>query len=78
MSGWQNNTTIVSTLKLSLTGTRFYTSPAAYYNQTAYGYYWASTPNADVGAYLWVSPTQVHPETYEARAIGFSVRCLKN
>ncbi len=76
-TSWHNDTTIVSTLKLSLAGYRNIGS-SAYYSQGVYGFYWASSPNSTYGYYLIVSSTQVYPVGNNYRAYGFSVRCLKN
>ncbi|MDD5197922.1 MAG: FISUMP domain-containing protein [Candidatus Gracilibacteria bacterium] len=76
-SAWQNDTSIATTLKLPLSGSRYY-SPAGYFNQGVYGYYWSSSPSGIYGYYVTISGTQVYPLDINYRAYGFSVRCLKN
>lgn len=76
-TNWQNDTTLVSTLKLPLAGTR-YLSSAAYLNQGTNGYYWTSSPSGTSGYGIALSATQVYPGGNSFRANGLSVRCLKN
>ena len=66
-----------STLKLPLAGARI-ASSAAFTLQGEYGFYWASSPNWTLGYNVSLSSTKVTPATYNSRANGFSVRCLKN
>jgi hypothetical protein len=76
-SVWQDDTAVVSTLKLSLAGLRTY-SASVYFNQGVYGHYWASSPGSIYGYALTVSSTRVTPMNNANRANGYSVRCLKN
>lgn len=62
---------------LPLAGNRL-NSSAAYSNQGAFGYYWASSPTGTYGYSVCLSATQVFPALNSSRAFGFSVRCLKN
>lgn len=74
---WQNDTTLASTLKLPLAGSR-HPSSAAYDTQGTYGTYWASSPTGPNGYNVLLSATQVSPACNVGRAYGLSVRCLKN
>jgi uncharacterized protein (TIGR02145 family) len=40
------------------------------------GYYWSSTTNNNNANYLFFSETSVEPNSYSARAMGFSIRCV--
>ena len=53
-------------------------SSAAYNAQGTYGYYWASSPTGSYGYLVYLSATQVYPAGSNNRALGLSVRCLKN
>ena len=65
-----------STLKLPLAGDRGYSG--SWSGQGSYGYFWSSSPSGTSAAYLFFSSTNVSPASTYYRAIGFSVRCLKN
>jgi hypothetical protein len=62
---------------LPLAGYRNYSS-AAYSNQGAFGYYWASSPTGAYGFGVILSATQVVPAVNDIRAYGFSVRTFKS
>ena len=53
-------------------------SSAAYNNQGTNGNYWASSPTGSYGYNVLLSATRVFPANYNLRAVGLSVRCLKN
>ena len=76
-SAWQNDTSVVTALKLPLSGYR-HLSTAGYYNQGTHGYYWSSSPSTTNGYFVLILSTQVYPLNTNLRANGFSVRCLKN
>ncbi|EKE28139.1 MAG: hypothetical protein ACD_3C00089G0001, partial [uncultured bacterium (gcode 4)] len=77
VSAWKNDTTLASTLKLPLAGYRNY-SNAGYSPQGFNGYYWSASPNGTFAYILNISSTQVYLLGSEYRALGFTVRCLKN
>lgn len=73
-----DDTSVVSTLKLPLSGYRDYSS-AAYFNQGIFGHYRTSTPLVSGGTHnVNFSTTQAYPAMASIRGYGFSVRCLKN
>jgi hypothetical protein len=76
-ASWQNDTTLATTLKLPLAGYRFY-STAGYLGQGSAAYYWASSPSGPNGYYVVFSATILSPANSNGRAMGFSVRCLKD
>lgn len=61
-ASWQNDTTLVSTLKLPLAGYR-HVSTAVYVSQGSLGHYWSSSPSGTNGSHIYLSPTQVVPVT---------------
>jgi uncharacterized protein (TIGR02145 family) len=72
-----DDTAYGSTLKLPLAGYRGY-GGGGLYDQGVNGYYWSSSP-ASTNAYdLYFSSGGVTPASLDARAYGFSVRCLKD
>lgn len=62
---------------LSKAGYRNY-SDGSLNNQGSFGYYWSSSPATTYGYYLYFNSTAVYPAGTNYRALGFSVRCLKN
>jgi uncharacterized protein (TIGR02145 family) len=77
---WQSETTanlLRTTLKLPLSGNRFY-SNGLFLAQGTGGYYWSSSSNGTSAYNVYISVTHVNPLKYSYRAYGFPVRCLKN
>ena len=75
--GWDNNTeTYESDLKLPSAGYRNRIS-GLLNNQGTIGYYWSSTVSGTGARYLFFSSTAANAFS-SSRAVGFSVRCLKN
>ncbi|MDR1202701.1 MAG: fibrobacter succinogenes major paralogous domain-containing protein [Tannerellaceae bacterium] len=50
----------------------------ALYNVGSNGYYWSYSPNGVYGYYLGFLSGSVSPSNLYSRAIGFSVRCIRN
>lgn len=74
---WQNDTSIATTLKLPLVGSRN-DSTAAYGSQGVYGFYWSASLSGTNGYSIGISSTQVYLLGLKHRAFGVGVRCLKN
>lgn len=73
-----NGTNFSTYLKLPMAGRRF-SSDIGLINRGSYGYYWSSTPNsADYAYILNFYSSNIFPQTYGNRSIGFPVRCFKN
>ena len=66
-----------SVLKLPLAGYR-YRIDAALYNRGSFGYYWSSSPSGTDASHLYFSSGGVNPADVDNRAVGFSVRCVKD
>ena len=65
-----------SPLKLPMAGYR-YDSDGSLYLVGSFGFYWSSTFSGPLSRYLYFFSSGADMNTY-ARAIGFSVRCIKN
>jgi uncharacterized protein (TIGR02145 family) len=63
---------------LPFAGYRYYSSAGVDYQGT-YGFYWSSSrSNANIAYNLLFDSSALNPQDYYGRALGFSVRCLKN
>ncbi|MFB0964130.1 MAG: FISUMP domain-containing protein [Patescibacteria group bacterium] len=80
-AAWHVETTankFMTTLRLPLAGYRN-TSAAAFNNQGTLGGYWAASTTGTNGRNVTLSTTNgVVPANHNTRALGLSVRCLKN
>lgn len=70
-------TAFSSALKLSVAGTRNYSS-GSLYGQGSYGYYWSSSVYSTDAYYLYFSSFGVYPASTHGRAYGFTVRCMNS
>ena len=76
-TGWDNNVeTFESALKLPSSGSRHRVT-GLLSNQGTFGYYWSSTVSGTNARRLYFNSTAAST-TYNSRAFGFTVRCLKN
>jgi len=66
-----------SALKLPSAGYRRY-SDATLDSQGSYGYYWSSSPSGTYASSLYFYSGGVNPAYNYGRALGFSVRCVKD
>jgi uncharacterized protein (TIGR02145 family) len=66
-----------TTLKLPAAGYRYYSS-GVLNSPGGNGYYWSSSPDSTNAYYLRFNSTSVYPAYDDSRAIGFSVRCVKD
>jgi len=67
-----------STLKLPLAGYRHRIDAALYYFRGRNGYYWSGSPRGTDASDLFFGSSGVAPEDKCSRALGFSVRCVKD
>ena len=67
-----------STLKLPLAGYRHRIDAALYYFRDRNGYYWSGSPRGTDASDLFFGSSGVAPEDKCSRALGFSVRCVKD
>jgi uncharacterized protein (TIGR02145 family) len=68
---------ISSTLRLPFAGRR-YRNTGYYYYQSSDANYWSSSPYTTYSYYLYFTTSNIRPTHSNGRAIGFSVRCIKN
>jgi hypothetical protein len=66
-----------TTLKLTVAGLRDYTT-GVLNSPGSYGFYWSSSPDSANAYFLYFTSTGVIPANDYNRAIGFSVRCVKD
>lgn len=67
----------VCAMKFPYAGFRSWTA-GGYYHQGAYSYYWSSSPTPTRAYYVYFTPGAGGVTVTNPRAVGFSLRCIRN
>lgn len=74
---WEDWARLSRELWLTMAGYRD-RSTGLYYRQSTYGYYWSSSPSTTYAFVMFFISANVRPTNAYNRALGFSVRCIKD